>query len=589
MKNNSSSYKLGEYTKCRRGERRVDRLSNLPDSVLHHILSFLSTKSAVQTTVLSRRWRCVWKHVPVIHICGNPFDQSKSFNRFVDMVLSLRYPLSLSKMIFIDHWDFEGEREDCRFMRIIKYALSHHTKHLTIYLQNGGYPEKGLYPFSALFGLISDSDLKSLELREFTIDAGFQSSGFGFRVLTRLKLDGCMVLANHEEVIDPFSKFPCLRTLELLDLSTSHSGKVFRISGLQLISLNIIDSYFDKIEVYAPKLKSFAIVDQDGISEFSKLTLPSLEYADIWVEFMDDRYDHEYVSRHMISLFQGLNNVMSLRLKCFTVEVLNTIADYFEEQPSPFTRLKSLIVGADRLPLSTDYRFHHIILTSKEKAALFELEYDKQFIMASDTKEDHDVYAFEYSGDPNGFDMVRPGHNWGVGVRVGNSGHAEFKALNVLGVVISGKQLTELSRDLILDGSVNNQTFCLSVNRLGHCLLIRIKTPTMVMLRINDYFGWSKYGLILPKGSPTNVWNKCDMFNGATIVDTQSIMIAVEQSKTEANSLKKNLEDKQKRLESLNSELELCKKELECTKQVVKKSNEVESLLNKLVHDKEKE
>ncbi|CAN1275995.1 FBD-associated F-box protein At1g66310 [Linum perenne] len=331
MKNSSSSYKLGEYTKWVRGERRVDRLSNLPDSVLHHILSFLSTKSAVQTTVLSRRWRCVWKHVSVIDIRGDSFkyNQYESFNRFVDMVLSLRYPLS-----------------------IIKYALSHHTKHLAIYLNNWGIPDQGLNPFSALFGLISDCKLESLVLRDFTIDTGFQSSGFGFRVLTRLELIGCTVLEKHDDVIDPFSKFTCLRTLELFDLSTSLPRKVFRISGLQLISLKIQYSQFDKIEVYAPKLKSFAIVDQGGISEFSKFTLPSLEYADIWVEFGDDRDDYEYASQHMISLFQGVNNAMSLRLESRTVEVLNTIADYFEEKPSPFTRLKSLIVGADHVPLA---------------------------------------------------------------------------------------------------------------------------------------------------------------------------------------------------------------------------------------------
>ncbi|CAN1228603.1 hypothetical protein LINGRAPRIM_LOCUS1307 [Linum grandiflorum] len=140
--------------------------------------------------------------------------------------------------------------------------------------------------------------------------------------------------------------------------------------------------------------------------------------------------------------------------------------------------------------------------------AAFELVSDKQFIMASDTKDDHDIWAFEYPGDPTRWDIIRPGHNWGVGVRVGNSEHAQFKSLKVLGVAIKGTQLTELARDLILDSKVDNQNFRLLVNRLGHCLLRKVNNPTIVMLRINDYFGWSKYGVTLPGIVLTKLTNR---------------------------------------------------------------------------------
>nr|KJB13619.1 hypothetical protein B456_002G085000 [Gossypium raimondii] len=76
----------------------VDRISDLPDSILTYILSFLSTKEAVGTSILSSRWRYIFTLVPNLH-----FDLS--FISFFDKPLSLhetsldRFHLKCGEMV----------------------------------------------------------------------------------------------------------------------------------------------------------------------------------------------------------------------------------------------------------------------------------------------------------------------------------------------------------------------------------------------------------------------------------------------------------------------------------------------------------
>lgn len=79
----------------------MDLVSSLPDELLCHIVSFLPTKTAVLTSVLSKRWLNVWKLVTNLDIDDSVFlhpeagkryreDIQESFIQFVDSVLSMR-------------------------------------------------------------------------------------------------------------------------------------------------------------------------------------------------------------------------------------------------------------------------------------------------------------------------------------------------------------------------------------------------------------------------------------------------------------------------------------------------------------------
>ncbi|KAK2970486.1 hypothetical protein RJ640_023669 [Escallonia rubra] len=64
-----------------------DRLSNLPDEILCHILSFLPTKNVVATSILSSRYSSLWSCIPVLDFHYQPHLHSPQ--KFVEFVNKL--------------------------------------------------------------------------------------------------------------------------------------------------------------------------------------------------------------------------------------------------------------------------------------------------------------------------------------------------------------------------------------------------------------------------------------------------------------------------------------------------------------------
>lgn len=70
-------------------ELESDRLSSLPEGVLHHILSFLDMKHVVLTSILSRRWRDLSASAPNLLFDGPRNVDKNRFVRFVERSLLL--------------------------------------------------------------------------------------------------------------------------------------------------------------------------------------------------------------------------------------------------------------------------------------------------------------------------------------------------------------------------------------------------------------------------------------------------------------------------------------------------------------------
>ncbi|KAL6658256.1 hypothetical protein ACP70R_003842 [Stipagrostis hirtigluma subsp. patula] len=71
-------------------------IEDLPDETLQHVLSFLPAREAVQTCVLARRWRHLWRSMPALHIVPEPRwerlseQEFRTVNTFVNNLLAHR-------------------------------------------------------------------------------------------------------------------------------------------------------------------------------------------------------------------------------------------------------------------------------------------------------------------------------------------------------------------------------------------------------------------------------------------------------------------------------------------------------------------
>ncbi|CAM0870374.1 unnamed protein product [Alopecurus aequalis] len=65
-----------------------DGIESLPDEVMQHVLSFLPVADAVRICVLARRWRGLWKSIPVLRVTSE--GSVTWLNKFVNNLLLLR-------------------------------------------------------------------------------------------------------------------------------------------------------------------------------------------------------------------------------------------------------------------------------------------------------------------------------------------------------------------------------------------------------------------------------------------------------------------------------------------------------------------
>lgn len=169
-----------------------DFISTLPEEVKGKILSYLSTRDAVQTCLLSSRWRYTWASIPEISITEDDFRLPHAsvriirsrFVKFVDVLLYLHDgPICTFKL---DTENFYGDNyfRDAFDRWILHLSRRNEFREFSI-----NFHSTSLYKLPTSF--FSCHGLNFLKLCDchIKLPRGFQ----GFMLLRVLELQGCLI------------------------------------------------------------------------------------------------------------------------------------------------------------------------------------------------------------------------------------------------------------------------------------------------------------------------------------------------------------------------------------------------------------
>ncbi|RDY04425.1 F-box/FBD/LRR-repeat protein, partial [Mucuna pruriens] len=320
----------------KRGEsKNIDRLSDLPDCVLLHVLTFLSAKHAVRTCVLSTRWKYLWKSLPTLILHSSDFWTFKGFTKFVSRLLSLRdSSLSLHKLDFERHGCIQPQL----LKRIVKYAVSHDVKQLGISVK---CDIRDIPPC-----IFSCQTLTSLKLsvcpRGYIYGSTLFPKSLNLTALTTLHLQHFTFCKSDNDMAEPFSA--CNRLSDLtIDYCTVKDARILCISSATLVSLTMRSDQsedFYKIALSTPNLRALAFTGAP-YQQLLGSNLSSLERVNIDAETWSTSLESSLI---LLSWLSELANIKSLTVSASTLQVLFLIPELLKTKLPCLGNLKSLRV-----------------------------------------------------------------------------------------------------------------------------------------------------------------------------------------------------------------------------------------------------
>ncbi|KAL5725853.1 hypothetical protein ACHQM5_008947 [Ranunculus cassubicifolius] len=313
---------------CLHSDERIDRISDLPDSILNHIVSFLPTEDAFRTIYLSKLWRQVFSSLSTLDFNQSKFKTSDDFKKFVDYALILHCGSTVQNFMLCI--DVNEHISSVHVKTWISFAIEHNIRDFRLRVRSG-HLEKltcDLFTSSTLTALTLESiDLKlptTISFPKLKIATLVKIKFFDDYSINYLFSSCCcpvleeliVLMCNFEEVKILTISSPTIRVLQL---SGFDIGQKIRISTLKLQDLSYLGNGIPNI---SPEqiLTSLVKVSLGGF-------LRSVNCK---------------ISTTVCRILARLSNVVSLSLSAYYVECLTMNKRLLQSLPPSLCSLKSL-------------------------------------------------------------------------------------------------------------------------------------------------------------------------------------------------------------------------------------------------------
>ncbi|TVU38581.1 hypothetical protein EJB05_11961, partial [Eragrostis curvula] len=284
-----------------RRNRGADRISGLPDELLHEILLRLpSTADAARTSLLSRRWRRVWAHVPAISLTdGDQEARGSSILDAVDAALAAHAAPALDRLAIslTDDWDSPRRRElddiAARVAPWLRFASRHVAGELSLRLdrpQRRGWIYISSAPRAALKVPVCErATAIDVKVEYYGIKLRFRASG-EFSALRVLKITGSFRL--HERSLERAvsSQCPRLQELTLCNNNGCRRNLTIRSDSLERLKLGI--EVKGTITIQTPRLVQCKMPSLFGLDRLQRAHIAAPNLAEMtWYDTYDPQHN----------------------------------------------------------------------------------------------------------------------------------------------------------------------------------------------------------------------------------------------------------------------------------------------------------